>query len=172
MRQFLLIPAKKTLIITEEPFDENNGTEIFSDLSWDKPISRVPSSLSTTSVFSSSNTSSESFSNHTQTTVVTHPLQLKTDLSSSNGQNVMLPTVLMTNDNSKSENNSNHNKHSKSLDSMASISISPDEENRRCINEFLSKIDNTISESRKYVERSKEYVYNIIYLNLYYIYYQ
>lgn len=45
-------------------------------------------------------------------------------------------------------------KQSKSLDSVAAMT--PEEENRKCMNDFLNKIDNTISESRKYVERSKE----------------
>ncbi|EDW80848.1 uncharacterized protein Dwil_GK11342, isoform A [Drosophila willistoni] len=54
----------------------------------------------------------------------------------------------------------NHNacssKQSKSLDSVAAMT--PEEENRKCMNDFLNKIDNTISESRKYVERSKDMV--------------
>ncbi|KAH8359406.1 hypothetical protein KR093_006521, partial [Drosophila rubida] len=54
----------------------------------------------------------------------------------------------------------NHNacssKQSKSLDSVAAMT--PEEENRKCMNDFLNKIDNTISESRKYVERSKDLV--------------
>ncbi|XP_017849171.1 putative uncharacterized protein DDB_G0286901 isoform X2 [Drosophila busckii] len=48
------------------------------------------------------------------------------------------------------------NKQSKSLDSVAAMT--PEEENRKCLTDFLSKIDNTISESRKYVERSKDLV--------------
>lgn len=127
---------------------------ILSKLECDKPINRVPSSLSTTSIFSSSNTSSESFSNHTQSAVMTHPLQLMSDFSS-NGQCAVLPTLIMTSEHSNSDNISEQ---SKSMDSMASIPISSEEENRRCINEFLNKIDHTISESRKYVERSREYV--------------
>uniref|UniRef100_B5DSS7 LysM domain-containing protein n=1 Tax=Drosophila pseudoobscura pseudoobscura TaxID=46245 RepID=B5DSS7_DROPS len=47
-------------------------------------------------------------------------------------------------------------KQSKSLDSVAAMT--PEEENRKCMNDFLNKIDNTISESRKYVERSKDLV--------------
>lgn len=47
-------------------------------------------------------------------------------------------------------------KQSKSLDSI--VTMSPEEENRKCINDFLNKIDSTISESRKYVEKSKDIV--------------
>ncbi|XP_067617334.1 type-2 histone deacetylase 1 isoform X2 [Eurosta solidaginis] len=50
----------------------------------------------------------------------------------------------------------NSSKQSKSLDSV--VTMTPEEENRKCINEFLSKIDSTISESRKYVEKSKEMI--------------
>ncbi|XP_032596111.1 uncharacterized protein DDB_G0271670 isoform X2 [Drosophila grimshawi] len=49
-----------------------------------------------------------------------------------------------------------NSKQSKSLDSVAAMT--PEEENRKCMNDFLNKIDNTISESRKYVERSKDLV--------------
>uniref|UniRef100_A0A1L8E3R7 Putative cell wall macromolecule catabolic process n=1 Tax=Nyssomyia neivai TaxID=330878 RepID=A0A1L8E3R7_9DIPT len=41
---------------------------------------------------------------------------------------------------------------SRSLDHMA---LSPDEENRRSVDEFLGKIDSTIAESRKYVKKSQ-----------------
>lgn len=51
-------------------------------------------------------------------------------------------------------NHGSSTKQSKSLDSV--VAMSPEEENRKCINDFLSKIDTTISESRKYVEKSKE----------------
>ncbi|XP_059612335.1 lysM and putative peptidoglycan-binding domain-containing protein 1 [Phlebotomus argentipes] len=44
------------------------------------------------------------------------------------------------------------NANSRSLDHMA---MSPDEENRRSVDEFLGKIDSTIAESRKYVKKSQ-----------------
>ncbi|XP_030381770.1 uncharacterized protein LOC115629447 isoform X2 [Scaptodrosophila lebanonensis] len=47
-------------------------------------------------------------------------------------------------------------KQSKSMDSVSTMT--PEEENRKCMNDFLNKIDNTISESRKYVERSKDMI--------------
>lgn len=39
--------------------------------------------------------------------------------------------------------------------SMDSVTMSPEEENRKCIDEFLGKIDSTIAESKKYVEKSQ-----------------
>lgn len=113
-----------------------------------------PLNCTTSSTLSSASASSSSMcsdSNPRPATLPTRPYSIAGEL-----------LVQGTEDETTLSNCSNgNNKQSKSLDSVAAV-MTPEEESRRSINEFLSKIDNTISESRKYVEKSKEYVFNFV----------
>ena len=64
---------------------------------------------------------------------------------------------------SKQNNQNNNNGCNTNSKSMESIVMSPEEENKKSIDEFLGKIDSTIAESRKYVAKSQhnssEYVH-------------
>lgn len=51
------------------------------------------------------------------------------------------------------EQNAHENNNSRSMDSVV---ISPEEENKKSIDEFLGKIDSTIAESKKYVAKSQQ----------------
>lgn len=146
LRQFLLIPVDKTSSyfpsVTNNNSEENNSLDSNNATDYScggDPLNCTSSSLSSESA-SSSSTSTENCS-QPATTLPARPYSIAGET---------LAQVV-----TEQQHNTNGNsKQSKSLDSVAAVT--PEEENRRCINEFLNKIDNTISESRKYVEKSRE----------------
>uniref|UniRef100_A0A1A9WNH5 LysM domain-containing protein n=1 Tax=Glossina brevipalpis TaxID=37001 RepID=A0A1A9WNH5_9MUSC len=157
LRQFLLIPVDKTSSYfptvnnnSEESnsLDSNNATDYNGGSGGGgggggggDPLNCTSSSLSSESA-SSSSTSTENCS-QPATALPARPYSIAGETL---GQAVA--------DQQQQHSTNGNSKQSKSLDSIAAVT--PEEENRRCINEFLNKIDNTISESRKYVEKSRE----------------
>ncbi|XP_036323875.1 uncharacterized protein LOC118737470 isoform X2 [Rhagoletis pomonella] len=157
LRQFLLIPVDKSSPYYPK-IDENNPLEISSnntELQNNKNTENAVNNANATDVpaisaadplgvFAAS--TSNSTNNPRPSTLPARPYSIAGELLVQNSDD----DVTMNNHSSST------NKQSKSLDSV--VAMTPDEENRKCINEFLSKIDSTISESRKYVERSKEMI--------------
>ncbi|TMW54317.1 hypothetical protein DOY81_000590 [Sarcophaga bullata] len=161
LRQFLLVPVEKSspyypnaASITTTAENENNLHNILESVDGGIPSSDGgdPLNCNTSSTLSSASASSSSMcsdNNPRPAVLPTRPYSIAGEL------------LVQTNDEESTLSNCNNgnNKQSKSLDSVAAV-MSPEEESRRSINEFLSKIDNTISESRKYVEKSKETISN------------
>ncbi|KAM7360023.1 lysM peptidoglycan-binding domain-containing protein red isoform 1-T1 [Cochliomyia hominivorax] len=155
LRQFLLVPVEKSspyypnasTINTNE--NENNLHNIMDNvvLSGGDPLNCTSSS--TLSSASASSSSMCSDSNPRPNALPTRPYSIAGELLVQGNED----------ESTLSNCNNGNNKQSKSLDSVAAV-MTPEEESRRSINEFLSKIDNTISESRKYVEKSKETISN------------
>lgn len=129
------------LMTTLENVIEHDGGVVFSG---GDPLNCTSSSTLSSNSASSSSMSSDS--NPRPAALPTRPYSIAGELLVQAGDG---DTGLSM------SNNGNTAKQSKSLDSVAAA-MTPEEESRRSINEFLSKIDNTISESRKYVEKSKE----------------
>uniref|UniRef100_T1PCT8 LysM domain protein n=1 Tax=Musca domestica TaxID=7370 RepID=T1PCT8_MUSDO len=173
LRQFLMIPVDKSSIYNPNATTgdilssldnviENNATNSINnvDVLFNGLVGDPLNCTSASSTLSSNSASSSSMSS-------------TSDVGGSNPHPGTLPTrpysiagelLVQTDDVEASlnkSNNGNTTKQSKSLDSVAAVAaLTPEEESRRSINEFLSKIDNTISESRKYVEKSKEMISN------------
>lgn len=149
LRQFLMVPVDKS-----SPYYPNVGAScsnndvsmlesVMENCSGGDPLNCISSSTLSSSSASSSSMSTDS-SNPRPATLPTRPYSIAGELLVQAGDE----------DATLGMSNNGNSKQSKSLDSVAAMS--PEEESRRSINEFLSKIDNTISESRKYVEKSKE----------------
>lgn len=151
LRQFLLIPVEKsspyypntTTILSNE--NDNNLHNSMENVVVNGGDPLNCTSSSTLSSASASSSSMCSDSNPRPTALPTRPYSIAGELLVQNNED----------ESTLSNCNNSSNKQSKSLDSVAAA-MTPEEESRRSINEFLSKIDNTISESRKYVEKSKE----------------
>ncbi|XP_075145703.1 lysM peptidoglycan-binding domain-containing protein red isoform X2 [Haematobia irritans] len=156
LRQFLMIPVDKSSIYYP------NGTNAHNDMistlenviENDVVYNGDPLNCTSSSTLSSNSASSSSMSsdsNPRPAALPTRPYSIAGELLVQSGD---------TDSGLSMSNNGNTAKQSKSLDSVAASTMTPEEESRRSINEFLSKIDNTISESRKYVEKSKEMISN------------
>ncbi|XP_069961905.1 GATA zinc finger domain-containing protein 14 isoform X1 [Bactrocera oleae] len=158
LRQFLLIPVDKSSPYYPKA-DENNPLQISSNntvLQNNINSQNIVNSINATNtsnttadplgVFAAPTSCLDSANNPRPSTLPTRPYSIAGELLVQNSND----DVTLNNHSSSS------NKQSKSLDSV--VTMTPEEENRKCINEFLSKIDSTISESRKYVEKSKEMI--------------
>ncbi|XP_073818200.1 lysM peptidoglycan-binding domain-containing protein red isoform X2 [Musca autumnalis] len=170
LRQFLMIPVDKSSIYNPNAttggggdiFDnviENNDSSS-NNIGGDSVFGDPLNCTSTSSTLSSNSASSSSMSSTSDVGGNNpHPGTLPTRPYSIAGELLVQTEEVETSLNKA--NNGNTTKQSKSLDSVAAVAaLTPEEESRRSINEFLSKIDNTISESRKYVEKSKEMISN------------
>ncbi|CAD6995037.1 unnamed protein product [Ceratitis capitata] len=155
LRQFLLVPVDKSSPYYPKADENNpleitiNNTELQNNINAENGVNNVDSGSATgdpLGVFASPTSSVDSANNPRPSMLPTRPYSIAGELLVQNSED----DVALNN-----HSNSN-NKQSKSLDSV--VAMTPEEENRRCINEFLSKIDSTISESRKYVEKSKEMI--------------
>ncbi|XP_037951580.1 lysM and putative peptidoglycan-binding domain-containing protein 1-like isoform X1 [Teleopsis dalmanni] len=134
LRQYLLVPVEKTSPYYPKP-DENNITHT---------TATTPAEIEN----NTANNITDATNNPRPNALPARPYSIAGEL------------LLQNSDDDAALNNHNGttggSKQSKSLDSVAAMT--PDEENRKCINDFLNKIDTTISESRKYVEKSKEMI--------------
>ncbi|TDG44639.1 hypothetical protein AWZ03_008960 [Drosophila navojoa] len=166
LRQFLLVPVEKT-----SPYNlQANGADLLADALASPPTTpdvnvqrealNNANNLSQTNCYSSSssgssnscNTNISSSSSSTRSGQLhgtPRPYSIAGELLVQPGDED--PALMLHNHNATCS-----TKQSKSLDSVAAMT--PEEENRKCMNDFLNKIDNTISESRKYVERSKDLI--------------
>ncbi|XP_061393386.1 uncharacterized protein LOC133328892 [Musca vetustissima] len=165
LRQFLMIPVDKSSIYNPNntPFDnviENNTNTINVDVMFNGLVGGDPLNCTTSSIVSSNSASSSSMSSASDVGNNPHPGTLPTRPYSIAGELLVQTDDIIENASLNKTTNGNSTKQSKSLDSVAAAgaTLTPEEESRRSINEFLSKIDNTISESRKYVEKSKELI--------------
>ncbi|XP_011194319.2 GATA zinc finger domain-containing protein 14 isoform X2 [Zeugodacus cucurbitae] len=167
LRQFLLIPVDKSSPYYPKA-DENNPLEISenntilqNNINTQNNVNSVNATNTgnTTAdplgVFAAPTSCTDSANNPRPSTLPTRPYSIAGELLVQNSDD----DVMLNNHSSSS------NKQSKSLDSV--VAMTPEEENRKCINEFLSKIDSTISESRKYVEKSKEMITSQSDINLF-----
>ncbi|XP_034485046.1 probable serine/threonine-protein kinase DDB_G0282963 isoform X2 [Drosophila innubila] len=162
LRQFLLVPVEKT----SPYYLQANGGEMLADALASPPTTpdanvqrealNNANNLSQTNSYNSGGSSNSCNTNISSSSSSTRsgPLHSAPRPYSIAGELLVQGSdedpAMMNNHNACSS------KQSKSLDSVAAMS--PEEENRKCMNDFLNKIDNTISESRKYVERSKDLV--------------
>ncbi|XP_037892153.1 uncharacterized protein LOC119639056 [Glossina fuscipes] len=146
IKSFLLIPVDKTSSyfpsITNNNSDESNSLDSKHATDYDcggDPLNCTSSGLS--SEFASSSSTSTENCSQPATTLPVRPYSIASET---------LVQVIVE----QQRNTNGNSEQSKSLDSVATVT--PEEKNRCCINEFLNKIDNTISESHKCVEKSRE----------------
>ncbi|KAL7729117.1 hypothetical protein ACLKA6_009591 [Drosophila palustris] len=168
LRQFLLVPVEKT-----SPYylQANGGGEMLVDALAESPPTTPDANVQREALNNANNLSSQTNSYNSGGSSNSCNTNISSSSSSSSrsthGQLHSTPRpysiageLLVQSSDEDPAMMNNHNacnsKQSKSLDSVAAMT--PEEENRKCMNDFLNKIDNTISESRKYVERSKDLV--------------
>ncbi|XP_013097416.1 lysM and putative peptidoglycan-binding domain-containing protein 2 isoform X2 [Stomoxys calcitrans] len=165
LRQFLMVPVDKSSIYYP---NGSNNSQLQNDM-----ISSLENVIENDVVYNGSSGGGGDPLNCTSSSTLSSNSASSSSMSTdSNPRPAALPTrpysiagelLVQANDTDTGlsmSNNGNTAKQSKSLDSVAASTMTPEEESRRSINEFLSKIDNTISESRKYVEKSKEMISN------------
>ncbi|XP_054725588.1 uncharacterized protein DDB_G0281497 isoform X1 [Anastrepha obliqua] len=159
LRQFLLVPVDKSSPYYPKADENNplgissNNTEQQNNINTENDVNNVNATdvaVNATAdplgVFAAATICVDSTNNPRPSTLPARPYSIAGELLVQN----------IDDDVTLNNHSSSSNKQSKSLDSV--VTMTPEEENRKCINEFLSKIDSTISESRKYVEKSKEMI--------------